>query len=127
MHQPNSSQKKMNSILSSPVRLIVYLQMCQLNTLPKTSLYGSVVMMSLVLRRGIRWFRPCITMVLPGGRTPVEAGFTFITEAHSPETERVWRALARRGLATNVGESHWGGNSYIWNSYDDLDMHTKQS
>ncbi len=67
---------------------------------------------------GIQMYMTVPTMALPDGRLPHEAGFTFITEAHSQEAERVWRALARRGLATSVGSNEWNGNAYIWNSYD---------
>ncbi|MGB4767756.1 MAG: hypothetical protein WBP22_00705 [Candidatus Saccharimonas sp.] len=58
---------------------------------------------------GVEMYKAIPTMLLPDGRTPEEAGFVFVTDEHSPEAERVWQSLERRGLVQNVG-----ARAYMW-------------
>lgn len=58
---------------------------------------------------GLEMYMAVPTMALPDGRYPEEAGFTFATEHHSDEAERVWQSLERRGLVENVG-----ARAYMW-------------
>lgn len=58
---------------------------------------------------GVELYSAVMDIMMPDGTMPREAGFSFITEDHSMEAERVWRALEKRGLAANMG-----GRAYMW-------------
>lgn len=73
---------------------------------------------------GIEMYSMVPEMALPDGRSPEEAGFVFVSEVHSMAAERVWRGLARRGLAMSVGQASSkieGIYSYMWHTYDRTD------
>lgn len=73
---------------------------------------------------GIEMYSMVPEMSLPDGRKPEEAGFVFVTEHHSMAAERVWRGLAKRGLAMSVGRASpriEGIDAYIWHTYDAAD------
>lgn len=64
---------------------------------------------------GIQVYCALPHMLMPDGKLPSEAGFSYITERHSDDAERVWGELERRGLATNMG-----GRAYMWGQDPDV-------